>query len=143
MIPDKICEGDEIRVISPARSMSIISKETQNISKERFEQMKLKVSYSKHISEIDDFRSSSVSSRVEDFHDAFLDKNVKAILTTIGGFNSNQLLKYIDFDLIKKNPKILCGYSDITVLSNAIFAKTGLVAYSGPHYSTFGIKHGI
>jgi len=44
----------------------------------------------------------------------------------------------LDWDLIKNNPKVFCGYSDITALNNAIFAKTGLVSYSGPHYSTFG-----
>ena len=59
-------------------------------------------------------------------------------MTVIGGFNSNQLLQYIDYKLIKKNPKILCGYSDITALQHAIYKKTGLVTYSGPHYFTFG-----
>ena len=73
-------------------------------------------------------------------HDAFSNKNVKAIFTAIGGANSNQLLKYIDWELIKNNPKIFCGFSDITALSNSIFTKTGLVTYSGPHYSTFGQK---
>ncbi|VVB76101.1 LD-carboxypeptidase [uncultured archaeon] len=142
LIPDKIQQGDKIRVISPARSMSIISDSTRNIANGRFAQMGLSVSFSKHVSEIDEFNSSSISSRVDDIHNAFLDKNVKAIFTTIGGFNSNQLLKFIDFNLIKENPKILCGYSDITALANAIYTKTSLVTYSGPHYSTFGIKHG-
>ena len=72
--------------------------------------------------------------------DAFTDKKVKAIFTAIGGFNSNQLLPYLDYELIKKNPKIFCGYSDITILSNAIFAKTGLVTYYGLHFSTFAIQ---
>jgi len=84
------------------------------------------------------FNSSSIESRVQDIHDAFLDKNVKAIITVIGGFNSNQLLKYLDWKIIRNNPKIFCGYSDITILNNAIFQKTGLVTYYGPHYSTFG-----
>jgi muramoyltetrapeptide carboxypeptidase LdcA involved in peptidoglycan recycling len=79
-----------------------------------------------------------VESRVADFHEAFSDPKVKAILTVIGGFNSNQLLRYLDWEVIRKNPKIFCGYSDITALNNAIYAKTGLVNYSGPHYSTFG-----
>lgn len=142
MIPKKLSKGDEIRIISPARSMAIILDSTKNIANEWFRQNNLKLSLSKHVSKIDEFRSSSIESRLIDLHEAFLDKNVKAILTTIGGFNSNQLLKYIDYKLIKRNPKILCGYSDITALSNAIYAKTGLVSYSGPHYSTFGIKHG-
>jgi len=59
------------------------------------------------------------------------------IITCLGGFNANQLLCHLDYDLIAKNPKILCGYSDITALHNAIYAKTGLVTYHGPHFSTF------
>lgn len=52
-------------------------------------------------------------------------------------------MKHIDYDLIKNNPKILCGFSDITTLSNSIYKKTELVTYSGLHYSTFGMKMGI
>jgi len=143
MIPEKLKEGDEVRVISPSRSMSMISKESQEVANKRFEEIGLKVSFSEHVLESDEFVSSSIDSRIKDLHAAFLDKNVKAILTTIGGFNSNQLLRYIDFDIIKNNPKIICGYSDITALSNSIYAKTGLVNYSGPHYSTFGMKKGF
>ncbi len=76
-----------------------------------------------------------------DLHSAFADPNVKAILSVIGGYNANQLLPYLDWDLIAANPKIFCGYSDITALSCAIHARTGLVTYSGPHYSTFGMRH--
>ena len=87
------------------------------------------------------FTSSSIESRIEDFTYAFSDTNVKAIFTAIGGVNSNQLLKYIDWELIKNNPKIFCGFSDITALNNSIFTKTGLVTYSGPFItSTFGQK---
>ncbi len=136
--PAKLKIGDEVRIIAPSRSMSIISKESRDIANKRFAEMGLKLSFGKHIEESDEFVSSSIKSRIEDIHNAFSDKNVKAILTVIGGFNSNQLLRYLDWDLIKNNPKILCGFSDITALNNAIFAKTGLVSYSGPHYSTFG-----
>jgi len=138
--PEKLKAGDEVRIIAPARSLAIIGKEGREIANKRFEEMELKLSFSKHVEEIDDFASSSVESRIEDLHKAFSDKNVKAVLTVIGGFNSNQLLKYIDWNLIKNNPKIFCGFSDITALNNGIFAKTGLVTYSGPHYSTFGQK---
>jgi muramoyltetrapeptide carboxypeptidase LdcA involved in peptidoglycan recycling len=138
--PEKLQVGDEVRIIAPSRSMAILSKETINIANKRFEELGLKLSFGKHIYEIDEFNSSSIESRIEDLHEAFSDKNVKAVITVIGGFNSNQLLRYIDWDLIKNNPKIFLGYSDITVLNNAIFAKTGLVTYSGPHYSTFGKK---
>jgi len=138
--PDKLKTGDGIRVIAPSRSLAIISRESREIADKRFGDMGLKLSFGKHVEEMDDFVSSSIESRIEDLHDAFSDKNIKAIITVIGGFNCNQLFRYIDWDLIKENPKIFCGFSDITALNNAIFSKTGLVTYSGPHYSTFGQK---
>jgi len=136
--PGKLKVGDEVRIIAPARSLAIVSKESREIANKRFAELGLKLSFGKHVEEADEFVSSSIQSRVKDIHDAFASKNIKAVITVIGGFNSNQLLRYLDWDLIKNNPKIFCGFSDITALSNAIFAKTGLVSYSGPHYSTFG-----
>jgi len=143
MIPPKLKNGDEIRVIAPSRSLSFLSNETRKIAQSRFKNLGLNVSFSKNAEEIDEFNSSSIKSRVSDLHEAFADKNVKAIFTTLGGFNSNQLLKHLDYNLIRKNPKILCGYSDITALSNAIYAKTGLVTYYGPHFSTLGMVKGL
>ena len=140
LIPDKLKQGDEIRVIAPARSMSLLSKENIILAKEKIEVQGFKISFSKHCKESDMFMSSSIESRVEDIHQAFEDKNVKAILTVIGGFNSNQILSYLDYNLIRNNPKILCGYSDITVLLNAITSKTNLITYHGPHFSTWGMK---
>ena len=61
----------------------------------------------------------------------------------IGGNNSNQLLDYLDYRLIAANPKILCGFSDITALLNAVYAQTGLVTFSGPHFSSLGMLKGI
>lgn len=138
--PQKLKQGDIIKVIAPSRSLQLISEQTKQIANKRFEDMGLTLSFGKHINEADDFASSSIESRIEDLQDAFADKSVRAILTVIGGFNSNQLLKYMDWNLIRENPKIFCGFSDITALNNAIYAKTGLVTYSGPHYSTFGQK---
>lgn len=86
--------------------------------------------------------SSSIKSRVADLHAAFADDSVDAILATIGGFNSNELLPYLDYDLIAKHPKIICGYSDSTAFLNAIFAKTGNLTYMGPSYSSFKMKEG-
>ena len=140
LIPPKLHSGDTVRVIALSRSLSIIGKESREIAKNRFDELGLTLTFSKHIEETDNFASSSIKSRIEDLHAAFQDPNVKAIFTVIGGFNSNQLLRYIDWNIIKNNPKIFCGYSDITAMSNAFFAKTGLITYSGPHYSTFGQK---
>lgn len=139
----KLKKGDEIRVISPSCSLSIVSNENRDLAIKRLTDIGFQVTFSKYADEIDRFASSSISSRVQDLHEAFRDPNVKAILTTLGGYNSNGLLKHLDYDLIRENPKIFCGYSDITALSNAIYAKTGLVTYSGPHFSSFGMEKGL
>src|SRR3989344_1419818 len=143
MIPTKLKEGDEIRILSPAESMSQFPKKFIDDSKEKLERLGFEVTFSKNIKEIDEFNSTSIKSRVDDIHEAFSDKNVKAIIATVGGFNSNQLLRHLNYKLIKNNPKILCGYSDITALQNTIYKKTGLVTYSGPEFMTFGMLKGI
>ena len=145
MTPDKLKKGDEIRVIAPARGIKIISDDCIEIAIKRLKAFGFKVSFGTNTTKDnwDNFCSTSVENRINDIHEAFLDKNVKAILTVLGGYNSNQLLKYIDYDIIKNNPKIFCGYSDITALLNGIYAKTGLITYSGPHFSSFGMDQGF
>ena len=137
MIAAKLKIGDEIRIISPSRSLSVVKEERIKEAVEFLEAEGFKVTFSKNSRNIDEVNSSTIEDRVSDLHEAFLDKNVKAILTSIGGFNVNQILEYIDYDIIKNNPKIICGYSDITALLNAIYAKTGLVTYHGLHFSSF------
>lgn len=143
IIPDVLHTGDTVRVIAPSGSMHILSESTIRLATQRLAEMDLNVSFGKHVHEIDIAGSASISARLEDLHDAFADPDVKLILTVIGGFNANQLLEEIDYDLIRDNPKIMCGFSDITALSNAVYARTGLVTYSGPHYSTFGMRKGL
>ena len=140
MFAPKLNQGDEIRVIAPSRSLSYVWEEKSNKALFCLEQQGFHVSFSKHSREIDDWNSSSIQSRVDDIHEAFLDNNVKAILTAIGGFNVNQILEHIDYEIIRQHPKILCGYSDITALLNAVYAKTGLITYHGAHFSTFGFE---
>ena len=141
--PRKIKKGAHIRIIAPARSLKLLSETTIKEASDRLEGLGFKLSFGKHVSEIDEFNSSSIESRIEDLHDAFADKTVDAILTVIGGYNSNQLLQYIDYELIAQNPKIICGFSDVTVLANAITAKTGMITYLGPHFSSWGMKYGF
>lgn len=145
MIPPKLKAGDGVRVITPARSLAMpwINEELKEKAIQRFKELGLNLSFAEYVNEIDDFNSSSIQSRVSDLHEAFSDKSIQLVITVIGGFNSNQLLRYLDYDLIKANPKILCGYSDITALANAIYTKTGLVTYSGPHFFSFGDKQGF
>lgn len=118
----------------------MISDETRAVAGRRLAELGLRISFGAHVEDVDEWVSTTVAHRVHDLHDAFADPSVDGILTVIGGYNANQLLDAIDFDLIAANPKILCGYSDITALTCPIHAHTGLITYSGPHYSTFGME---
>lgn len=140
IFPPKLKKGDTVRIIAPSMSMGVMTKEEKEIANQRLDEMGLIPTFGKHVEEMDEFESSSIESRIEDLHEAFADTNVKGIITVIGGFNCNQLFRYIDWDLIQKNPKIIIGFSDTTGLENAIYAKTGVVTYSGPSYSQLSQK---
>jgi len=137
MIANKLRPGDEVRVIAPSRNLTEVRQDVHHHAVNFWAKEGFRLTFSKNCREINKFHSSSIASRVEDIHDAFSDPNVKMVITCLGGFNTNQILRHLDYDLIGKNPKILCGFSDITALLNAIYAKTGLVTYHGPHYGSF------
>ena len=144
MYAHKLNRGDEIRIIAPAKSFkSSFTHAMRSLAVKRLEDLGLRVSFGKYVDESNDFETTTVEHRLEDLHDAFADKNVKGILAVAGGASSNQLLKYIDYDLIRSNPKIFCGLSDITSIANAIHAKTDLVTYSGPQFVVFGATCGV
>ena len=139
----KLKKGDHIRVVSPSSSIEHIGGfEANLVAKEKLEELGFDLSFSSNYFEHDLFDSASIASRVEDLHEAFVDPSVDAILATIGGFNCNELLPYLNYDLIAQNPKIFCGYSDTTALLNAIYAKTSMQTYMGPSYSSFKMEAG-
>lgn len=141
--PKKLKKGDKVMIVAPSRSLKILSNETVNKAIERLESLWLQVVFWKNVAECDDFFTSSVESRLEDLHDAFRNEEVAWIFSVIGWSTTNQLLDYIDYELIKNNPKIICWFSDITVLHNAILSKTWIVSYYWPHFSSWGMKHGF
>lgn len=142
MFPPKIQHANSVRVIAPSCSMASMAWADDAYWARAEAQMAswgLHVTYGKHLRELDAFQSTTVAARLEDVHDAFRDPDVHLIHTVRGGWNVNQLLEHLDYGLISQHPKALCGFSDITALGNAIYAKTGLVTYSGPNYSQFGL----
>ncbi|WP_147533674.1 S66 family peptidase [Bacillus marasmi] len=143
MWAEKLQPGDEIRVIAPSTSMLMIKEKQIEIAVERLKALGFTITYGKNVYSHDALYSSSIEERIEDLHDAFRDTNVKGILAAIGGYSANQLLQYIDYGLIKDNPKIFCGYGDITALSFAFYQKTGLVTFVGPDLASFGVKEGV
>ena len=143
MIANKLKPGDEIRVIAPSRNLTEVRQDVYHHAIGFWKREGFHLTFSRNCREADQFHSSSISSRLEDIHEAFCDSNVKMIITSLGGFNANQLLPHLDYHLIGCHPKLFCGFSDITALHNAIYAKTGLITYHGPHFSTFGFDREI
>lgn len=130
-----------MRVVAPALSRAFVAEHDHSrLIERRFDEMALNLTFGDHVDERDDLGSSPIESRVADLHAAFADPGVGAIMSVIGGTNSNELLPYLDWDLIASSPKIFCGYSDVTALQNAMLAKADLVTYSGPHWSSFGMR---
>lgn len=82
--------------------------------------------------EQDHWRSGSIAARAAELNALIRDPQVRAIMSVIGGSNSNSLLPYLDFDALKRDPKIVIGYSDVTALLLGIYAQTGLVTFYGP-----------
>lgn len=135
--PSRLKSGDTIGIIAPASSAALIKSENLEMAKNKLESFGFKVLYGKNIFKTYKLGVENISEKVSDIHEMFLDKKVKAIMAVIGGYTSNQLLPYLDYKLIKKNPKIFIGYSDITALQNTIFAKAGLITFSGPCFANF------
>lgn len=77
-------------------------------------------------------RSGTIEERLDDLHTLFADPEVRGLIAAIGGFNSNSLVDGLDYDLIRANPKVFVGYSDVTALHAAIWSQTGLAVTLGP-----------
>lgn len=80
----------------------------------------------------DGYRSGSIEQRVDELNQLIRDPDVRCVMSAIGGSNSNSLLPYIDYDAIRKDPKIFVGYSDVTAILLGIYAQTGLTTFCGP-----------
>ena len=130
--PKKLKKGDTIGFVSPSAGLAPFAMHRIEKAVKTLEGLGYKVKIAKNALKNNDYVSASVNERVSDLHEMFSDPEVKMIMCTIGGNHSNQLLKYIDYNLIRSNPKILIGYSDITVLHWAIQAKAELATYYGP-----------
>ncbi|ELC8444067.1 LD-carboxypeptidase [Clostridium perfringens] len=125
----KLKFGDTIGIISPA---SGDSPDVINYNISSFKNLGFKIKEGKHLRKKNDYLAASDKERAEDLMRMFEDKDVKAIVAYRGGYGCIRILPYLDIGLIKKNPKILCGYSDLTLLLNYISQKTGLVTFHGP-----------
>ena len=136
IIPEKLKIGDTIGVIAPSSPIVGDNIEELNTAKKIIENVGFKVKYSKNIFSNANNYSATAREKADDINEMFSDKDIKMIWCAKGGNNSNSTFEYIDYDNIKKNPKIICGFSDITSLTNMITEKTGLITFSGTNFKT-------
>ena len=80
--------------------------------------------------------------RARELMKMFMDDSVKMIICLDGGDSCNNIIDYLDYKVIKKHPKPIMGYSDITVLLETIYKKTGIITFHGPSFLSFGGNHG-
>ena len=136
LLPSKLKIGDTIGVVAPSSPIIGDNIDELNKAKEIVERSGFKVKYSKNIFSNTNEYSATAREKAEDINAMFADKEVKMIWCAKGGNNSNSTFEYIDYELIKKNSKIVCGFSDITSITNMITEKTGLVTFSGTNFKT-------
>lgn len=129
MIGKRLCFGDTIGIISPASP-----KDYETIQKgiEFFEKQGFHIKKGKYIYNHLGYLAGSDEQRVDDLMNMFLDESVKMILCIRGGYGTMRTLPYIDFKVIKNNPKIFVGFSDITTYLNNFYEKCGLISFHGP-----------
>lgn len=133
--PAKLKSGDKIALVAPG---SYISKEELNESIKKIEGLGFSAVYSEKILNQNGYFSGTDSIRAEDLMEKFEDKSVNGIMCVRGGYGCARILPLLDYKSIKKNPKVLIGYSDVTALMYGIFKKTGLITFHGPvSISTF------
>ena len=132
--------NDEIRIVTSSGNLNMNEDDIDYIK------AKLKgydITFGKNVNKsIPEYNCPSIEDRKNDIEEAFLDKNVKAIMIARGGALSNQLLDEIDYEIIQKNPKIIIGFSDATSLLNAIYSQTKLKTYYGPNFSVLAMRKG-
>lgn len=129
VFPNKLFSGARIGLIAPASAAreDKIQKAIDNI-----ESWGLEVVEGKYLRSKNGFLAATDQQRLEDLHLMFSDSTIDAIWCVRGGYGTTRILDELDYDLIRRNPKILLGYSDITALLNAIYLRTGLITYHGP-----------
>lgn len=131
-IPQKLNKSDTIGIVSPSAGLGAIFPHRIKQAEKNLSKLGLQVKCAKNSLKNNGYVSTSAKERADDIHEMFLDKAVKAIIATIGGSHSNQVLKYLDFEIIKNNHKIFIGYSDITVLHFAFATQANLRTFYGP-----------
>ncbi len=128
ILPPSLQLGDKIRIISTARAVenSFIDYAAEEIRKRGFD-----VDFGKNLFQRDRQFAGTDQQRLDDLNEAIRDKSVKAIFCARGGYGTARLVDNVDVDAFRKNPKWICGYSDITALLGHLYTKANAVSIHG------------
>jgi muramoyltetrapeptide carboxypeptidase len=129
--PARLQSGDTVGLVTPATAT--FQQVELDIARESLEGLGLKVKIGPHVMDRHGSLGGQDKDRAADINRFFADSSIKAVFPTRGGWGTSRLLPLLDYDTIRRNPKILMGYSDITALLNGIHARTGLVTFHGPN----------
>lgn len=131
--PKRLEKGNTIGIITPS---SACPKDKLYKGIEYLENIGYKVKLSKHVFDNYNGYGGTDEARAEDLNNFFKDDEVDAIICSRGGYGSVRILDKLNYDIIKNNPKIFAGYSDITSLHLAIYEKTNIITFHAPMVST-------
>ena len=136
MLANKLKRGDTIGVVCPSDKVNDEDipeiKEAERLLKERG----YNVVFGKNVYKNTTGYGATAKEKAEDINEMYANKNINAIMSLKGGFNSNSVYEYLDLNTIKSNNKIICGYSDSTSYINYIHEKTGNIGFIGPNFKS-------
>jgi muramoyltetrapeptide carboxypeptidase len=135
--PYKLKTGDTIRIVAPASNMASFAKPKLENGVRNLENVGFNVEVHPHVFRKYKGTGGKPKERAESLLEAFTDDSVNGIMCCWGGFNSNDIIDYLDYKSIRANPKPFIGYSDITILNTVLYNKAGLVNFQGPALITF------
>lgn len=124
--------GDKIGIYSPSAPATVNAPKRFARAKQFLEDKGFIIVEGCLTGKSDFYRSGTIKERAKELNELIRDPEIKCIMSTIGGMNSNSMLPYIDYEAFRKNPKILIGYSDVTAILLAIYEKTGIPTFYGP-----------
>jgi len=130
--PQKLEKGDTVATIAPSSGLGGLFPYRVDNARKFLESIGFKVKEFPTVKKFVDGNAGTIEERLLDIHSAFKDKEIKAIICNIGGLACNELLNLIDYNIVKTNPKIFCGYSDITLLHYAFSSMSDLITFYGP-----------
>ncbi len=132
ILPPALKPGDKIGFFSPSSPATVFAPKRFERAKHFLESKGFQLVAGSLTGGSDHYRSGSIQARAAELNALIRDPEVRCVISTIGGNNSNALLPYLDYEALKRDPKIIIGYSDVTALLMGIYAQTGLITFYGP-----------